>query len=198
LGALVYQIFPKCFRIKAMKKKIKAVDKIIKDTNEEKTLLEWEASERAFKKRDKDFWITAIAILVLFSVVLFFIKEFFLIVALVSVLFLYYVLSTVPPQIAKYKITNRGISFGDSKYSWDILLRFWFRKSLDTELLEFETNLRLPRQISFVIKEEDKDKLKEIILKKLPLVESSPNFVDKLSKWWNDKMPWEKREKKEK
>ena len=181
-----------------MKKKIKAVDKIIKDTNEEKTLLEWEASERAFKKRDKDFWITAIAILVLFSVVLFFIKEFFLIVALVSVLFLYYVLSTVPPQIAKYKITNRGISFGDSKYSWDILLRFWFRKSLDTELLEFETNLRLPRQISFVIKEEDKDKLKEIILKKLPLVESSPNFVDKLSKWWNDKMPWEKREKKEK
>jgi len=32
-------------------------------------------------------------------------------------------------------------------------------------------------------------------LKKLPLVESSPNFVDKLAKWWSDKMPWEKREK---
>ena len=178
-----------------MKKKVKAVDKIIKDINEEKTLFEWEAPERAFKKRNKDFWITAISILVLFSVVLFFVKEFFLIVALVSVLFLYYVLSTVPPQIAKYKITNRGIDFGDSKYSWDILLRFWFKKSLDTELLEFETNLRLPRQISLVINEADKEKIKEIVLKKLPLVESSPNFVDKMAKWWTDKMPWEKREK---
>jgi predicted histidine transporter YuiF (NhaC family) len=116
------------------------VDNIIKNTNEEKTLFEWEAPERSFKKRDKDFWITAIAILVLFSVVLVFIKEFFLIVALVSVLFLYYVLSTVPPQNIKNKITNRGIHFGDSKYGWDLLLRFWFKKSLNSELLEFETD----------------------------------------------------------
>ncbi|MDD4382996.1 MAG: hypothetical protein PHD49_02560 [Candidatus Shapirobacteria bacterium] len=177
------------------KKAVSKVDKAIKDINEEKTLFKWTAAERAFKKRDKDFWITAISILVLFSVVLIFIEEFFLIVALVSVLFLYYVLSTVPPQEVKYKITNRGIHFGDSKYSWDILLRFWFRKSLNVELLEFETNLRVPRQISFVIKESDKEEIKKIVLKKLPLVESSPNFVDKLAKWWNDKMPWEKREK---
>ncbi|MDD4135777.1 MAG: hypothetical protein PHN66_01760 [Candidatus Shapirobacteria bacterium] len=177
------------------KKAVSRVDKAIKDTNEEKTLFKWTAPERAFKKRDKDFWITAISILVLFSVVLFFIEEFFLIVALVSVLFLYYVLSTVPPQEVEYKITNREIHFGDSKYSWDILLRFWFRKSLNVELLEFETNLRIPRQISLVINESDKEEIKKIVLKKLPLVESSPNFVDKLAKWWNDKMPWEKREK---
>lgn len=174
---------------------VKTVDKAIKNTNEEKTLFEWTAPERAFKKRDKDFWITAVSILVLFSVVLAFIQEFYLIVALVSVLFLYYVLSTVPPQNIKYKITNRGVNFGDSKYSWKILLRFWFRKSLDTELLEFETNLRIPRQISLVINQADKDQIKQVVLKKLPLVESSPNFVDKLSKWWVEKMPWEKREK---
>lgn len=171
------------------------IEKTIKDTNEEKTLFEWEAPERSFKKRDKDFWITVVAILVLFSVVLVFIKEFFLIVALVSVLFLYYVLSTVPPENVKYKITNRAIHFGDSQYNWNVLLRFWFRKSLNSELLEFETNLRIPRQISFVIKEEDKPKIKEIILKKLPLVESSPNFVDNMSKWFSDRMPLEKREK---
>jgi hypothetical protein len=171
------------------------VDNIIKNTNEEKTLFEWEAPERSFKKRDKDFWITAIAILVLFSVVLVFIKEFFLIVALVSVLFLYYVLSTVPPQNIKNKITNRGIHFGDSKYGWDLLLRFWFKKSLNSELLEFETNLRIPRQISLVINEADKEKIKEVVLKKLPLVESSPNFVDNLTKWFADRLPLEKREK---
>jgi len=171
------------------------VDKIIKNTNEEKTLFEWEAPERSFKKRDKDFWITAIAILVLFSVVLVFIKEFFLIVALVSVLFLYYVLSTVPPQNIKNKITNRGISFGEAKYGWDLLIRFWFKKNLNSELLEFETNLRIPRQISLVINEADKEKIKGIVLKKIPLVESSPNFVDKLTKKVGDMLPLEKREK---
>jgi hypothetical protein len=171
------------------------VDKAIKNTNEEKVLFEWEAPERSFKKRDKDFWITVVAILVLFSVVLFFIKEFFLIVALTSVLFLYYVLSTVPPGKIKNKITNRGIHFGDVKYGWNLLLRFWFKKSLDSHLLEFETNLRIPRQISLVINIDDKKKIKDIVLKKLPLVESSPNFVDKLTKWFGDRLPLEKREK---
>jgi len=171
------------------------VDKIIKNTNEEKILFQWEAPERSFKKRDKDFWITAIAILVLFSVVLIFIKEFFLVVALVSVLFLYYVLATVPPSKIKNKITNRGVYFGEAKYSWNLLLRFWFKKSLNSELLEFETNLRVPRQISLVINEEDKEKIKEVILRKLPLIESSPNFVDKMTKWFGDRLPLEKREK---
>lgn len=181
-----------------MKKKIKKVSKvdtIMKDTNEEKSLFEWEAPERSFKKRDKDFWITAIAILVLFSVILIFIKEFFLVGALMSVLFVYYVLSTVPPQKIKNKITNRGVYFGETKYGWDILLRFWFKKSLNSDLLEFETNLRLPRQISLVINETDQDKIKEILLKKLPLLESSPTSMDKMAKWWSDRMPWEKREK---
>ena len=187
--------------IMLMKKKIKkvkkvdAVNDVFKDTNEEKTLFEWEAPERSFKHRDKDFWITAIAIFVLFAVILIFIKEFFLIAALMSVLFMYYVLSTVPPQNISNKITNRGVYFGKAKYSWDLLLRFWFKKSLNSDLLEFETNLRIPRQISLVINKDDEAKIKELLLKKMPLVESQPNFVDKMTKWFNDRMPWEKREK---
>ena len=168
------------------------------DLNEEKVLFEWEAAERSFKKRDKDFWITAIAILVLVGIILFFIKEFFLIVTLVSVLFLYYVLSTVPPLYVKNKITNRAIYFGDLRYEWDLLRRFWFKNSLNSELLEFETILRFPRQVSLVIRPEDKEKLKEIVIKKLPLIESSPGFIDKLTKWFADRLPLEKRESEKK
>ena len=165
------------------------------DWNDEKVRFEWEAAERSYKKRDKDFWVTVISILVLTSVILFFVKEFFLIVALVSALFLYYVLSTVPPQEIKYKITNRGIYFGETRYEWDLLSRFWFAKSLDSEMIHFETILRFPRQISLVIKAEDKDKIKEIVVKKLPLIEESPNFVDKLTKKMVKMVPLEKREK---
>jgi Ca2+/Na+ antiporter len=162
---------------------------------EERTLFEWEAAERSFKKRDKDFWITVLAILILVGVILFFIKEFFLIIALISVLFLYYVLSTVPPQKIKNKITNRAIYFGELRYEWNLLLRFWFKDSLDSHLMEFETNLRFPRQVSMVINFEDKEKLKEIVIKKIPLIESSPTFVDKLTKWFGDRLPLEKRDK---
>ena len=168
------------------------------DWNDEKVRFEWEASERSYKKRDKDFWITVISILVLTSVILFFVKEFFLIIALISALFLYYVLSTVPPEKIKYKITNRGIYFGETRYEWELLSRFWFGKSLDSEMIHFETNLRFPAQISLVINPEDKEKIKEIVVKKLPLIEESPKFVDKLTKKVISMVPLEKREKEDK
>src|SRR4030043_375499 len=152
------------------------------ELNEEKFLFEWEAPERTFQRRDRDFWITAIAILALVSVIFIFIKEFFLVIALGSVLFLYYVLSTVPPGNVKNKISNRGIYFGEARYGWDILERFWFKKSLSYELLLIETRLKFPRQISLVINPADKERIKGIITKRITRLEDSPSTVDKLAK----------------
>jgi hypothetical protein len=166
--------------------------------NEEKVLFEWEAAERSYQKRDRDFWITAISILVLVSVILIFIKEFFLILALVSVLFLYYVLSTVPPSKAKYKITNWGIYFGEARYAWDNFEKFWFGKSLGSDMINFGTVLRFPRSVSLVINPNDQEKLKEIVVKKIPLIENSPTFVDKLTKWAGERLPLEDRPHEEK
>lgn len=166
---------------------------VVIDFNEEKVLFEWEAPERSFQKRDKDFWITVIAILVLVSVILIFIKEFFLIIALVSILFLYYVLSTVPPALVTNKITNRGIYFGSLRYKWDQLVRFNFKKSLSSEAIQFETGLRFPRQVSLVINPEEKEKIKNIVIKRIPLMDTSPTFVDKLTKWFANRLPLEKK-----
>ena len=169
-------------------------DKNDLDWNDEKIKFEWIAPERAYQKKNKDFWITVISILVLVSVILFFVKEFFLIISLISALFLYYVLSTVPPQDIKYKLTNRGVYFGENRYEWDMFTRFWFKTSLSNEMIHFETILRFPQQISLVINKEDKEKIKELVVKKLPLIDESPNFVDKLTKWGISKLPLEKKE----
>ncbi|MGI5840941.1 MAG: DUF5673 domain-containing protein [Patescibacteria group bacterium] len=181
-----------------MADKVKGVpdktDKVLEDLNEEVVLHEWEAYEREYKTRDKDFWITAIAILVIVSVIFLLLKEFFLVMALGSVLFLYYVLSTVPPEKVRNKITNRGVYFGDLLYTWDQLVRFWFRTSLGTEVMLLETNLKFPPQISLVIDAGDKEKIKKIVVKKIPLIESSPNFVDKANKWFGERLPLENRE----
>jgi predicted membrane protein len=167
----------------------------IEDLNEERQLFEWTGPERSFNRRDRDFWITAIAILVLFAVILIFIKEFFLILTLFSVLFLYYVLSTVPPENIKSKITNRGLYFGEAFYPWTDLYRFWFKKSLSSQTLAIETKLRFPREIDLVIDPKDQEKIKEVMIKRIPHIEESPTFVDKLTKWFANHLPLEKRDK---
>jgi len=165
------------------------------DLREEKVLFEWTAVERAFQRRNRDFWITAVAILVLVGVILIFIKEFFLIIALGSILFLYYVMSTVEPANIKNKLTNRRVYFGEARYEWIDLRRFWFKKSLSSQMLAIETNLRFPRQIALVIKSEDQEKIKEIVIKRIPLLEESPTFVDRLAKKMATMLPLEDRKK---
>ena len=170
----------------------------VNDLYEEKVLFEWEAPERAYQKKGKDFWVTSVAILILVSVILIFINEFFLIMALISVLFVYYALSSVPPGMVKNKLTNRAVYFGELRYEWTGLQNFWFKKSLSNQTINFDTMLRFPRMVSLVIDPQDQEKLKEIALKRIPLLENSPTFVDKLTKWFADRLPLEDRKEDKK
>ncbi len=174
-----------------VKKNIDPIEEKLQDVNEEKTLFEWTAPERSFQRKDRDFWITAIAILVLVSIILFFVNEFPLILSLIAVMFLYYALSTVPPGMVNNKLTNRGIYFGDLRYEWALLNRFWFKKSLSSLTVAFETNLRFPRQVTMVIDPKDQEKIKEIVLKIIPMLDESPTLVDKITKWFADRLPLE-------
>jgi hypothetical protein len=118
--------------------------------------------------------------------------------ALISVLFVYYALSAVPPSVVKNKITNRGVYFGELRYEWATLKKFWFKKSMSSETINFETDLRFPRMVSLVINPKDIEKLKEIVIKRIPLLEDSPTFVDRLTKWFATRLPLEDREKDKK
>jgi len=176
-----------------MKKDMKHKDKseMVMDMNIEKDLYEWVQMDRPFKKRDREFWLTAIAILVLISIIFIYLKEFLLVVALFSALFLYYTLSTIEPNKIKYRITNRGIYWGDSRMEWGMLRRFWIKPSLDSEVINFETNLRFPRQVAVIINPEDREKIKNIIARRIPCLEESPQLTDKVTNWFGKKFPLE-------
>jgi len=161
------------------------------DNNLEKSLFEWEQAERPYKKRDKNYWVTTIVILILVSVIFFYMKEFLLIVALFSGLFLYYSMSAITPQNISYKITNRGVYYGGSRIEWALLNRFWIKQNMDSCVIYFDTNLRFPRQISVIINEKDTETLKKIISRRIPMLEDSPEFVDKVTKWVGKKFPLE-------
>ena len=131
-------------------------DGMVMDMNIEKDIFAWTQMERPFKRRTREFWLTAIAILVLVSVIFIFIKEFMLVVALLSILFLYYTMSTVEPSTIRYRITNRGIYWGDSRIEWGLLKRFWIKPNLDSEAVFFETYLKKLKNPKYILNNIDK------------------------------------------
>ncbi|KKP31069.1 MAG: hypothetical protein UR20_C0044G0007, partial [Candidatus Woesebacteria bacterium GW2011_GWE2_31_6] len=75
----------------------------------EKDLVTWTAPGRPFKRRDKQFYLTTISIVGLVSLIIFLAEGAMPVILIISLVFLYYVMSTVPPENIEYKITNKGV-----------------------------------------------------------------------------------------
>src|SRR3989344_3227255 len=130
----------------------------------EEVVLSWNAPARPFKKRDKEFYTTVIAIAVLVGLILFFVEGPLPVAGVMAVVFLVYVLSTVPPEEVECKITNKGVFFADKKYPWDTMTRFWFASRFGANLLILET-VNFPGRVEMVIKEEDRENIRQEIEK---------------------------------
>ncbi len=158
---------------------------------EEKTIHSWKTLARPYQKKDREFWTTILATLGLVCLILFFVKEWFLIAAFLGLVFLYYVLTTVEPEEVAYKITNKGVYFpgGEQRVDWEVLSLFWISEKWGYKILNLETKLNFPRVIHLVIKKEEEQKIKEIVLKYVTETEIKINFVDKLSNWITRQLP---------
>lgn len=154
----------------------------------EKDLFTWTAPARPFKRRNREFWVTVISIASITSIVLFLAEGVMPVILVVSLLFLFYVLTTVEPEKIEYKITNYGIKIADKKTEWNLINRFWFSKRFDDTLLVFETRT-LTGRLEFVILPYDKDKIKSFLSKYVREEESAPSRLDKLANWLSKKLP---------
>jgi len=160
-----------------------------------KTLLSWEAPERVFKKRNKEFWTTVLSIALLISVILFFAKEYLLIATIFALIFLSYVLSTNPPQTTKYKITNQGVFRGADKYEWRTLWRFWFQEKEGQTILNIDTRLAFPKRLILLLGNQDKKKVRQTLEDFIPYEEVGPDFIEKSAHWLAKTFPLESKEK---
>lgn len=167
-------------------------------SKELKVIYSWFAPSRLFKRRDREFWTTVLAIVFLIGLILFFVKEWFLIAAIIALTFVYYVLSTVQPEDMEYKITNRGLVYVGQTYPWENLVRFWFSEKYGQKIVNFELKGGLPGRIIFLLGKEDEKKIKEILLKYLVEDEPEPTFLDKASDWLQKKVPLESEGKENK
>ncbi len=154
----------------------------------EKDLVTWMAPSRPFKRRDRQFYVTTFAIAGIVSLVLFLAEGIMPVLLIISLVFLYYVLSTVEPENIEYKITSKGVKVAGKLTPWGLFDRFWFGKRFDSDLLILET-LTLPGRVEMVIKPDVKDSLKKEISAFISYKEVPPSGLDKLTGWFVGKLP---------
>ncbi len=157
----------------------------------EGTVFSWKAPIRPFKRRDREFWITTIVIAVIFGLILFLIEGVMPVILIVSIIFLFYVLSTVEPEEIDYKITNKGIKIVNRTTLWELLTRYWFSKRYNSKLLIFEM-ITLPGRLELVIHEKDKESLKKHLNKYVVEEEVPPSNLDRTANWLSKKFPGNK------
>ena len=107
---------------------------------------------------------------------------------IISLVFLFYVLSTVEPENINYKITTYGVKIADRLTSWNSMRRFWFTNRFDTTLLVVET-FTLPGRLEIVTTPQIKEQIEADMKKFLVHEEAPPSFLDKSANWFAKKLP---------
>lgn len=155
-------------------------------------LLHWKSPVRPFCKRSREYYTTMAALVFLLSVILFLIQNWLLILALWSVAFVAYVLSTVPPEKVEHSITTFGVETAGHLYPWWQLQEFWFEEKLGSQLLTIQTYLSFPGRLHIVIEEVDRHQIKDKLQQYLPYrKQATRNFIDKVANWISKKIPLE-------
>ncbi len=150
-----------------------------------RTLLEWDAPARPYKKPHSSYYRTIAIIVILVILVALFMREFILIGVILSFCFVIYVLGFVPPEDVKYKISTQGITIGEHFYFWSDLESFWFTKKGDSTLLNVLTHLRFPAQLIIMLGSLEENQVKDTLGKYLPYHEIAPqSFIDK----WGERL----------
>jgi len=157
----------------------------------ERDLVNWTAPARPFKRRDRRFYVTTFSIAGIIGLILFLAEGFMPVLLVISIVFLYYVLSTVEPENIEYKVTNLGIKVAGSLTRWNQFRRFWFTRRFDNNLLVLET-ISLPGRMEVVVAPEIMEKLKKEISEFVPFEEIPASGVDNFIDWISKKLPGNK------
>jgi len=161
------------------------------EEKEELVYASWSSPSRLFKRRDREFFVNILAIVFLLSVILVFIREFVLIATVLSIVFLIYVLSTVPPEEVNHRLTNLGIESAGHFYRWEEFADFWFEEQWGQTMLVLRSFVQ-PR-IIILLGAQKKESIREAVARHIPYREEPDrNWVDNAAKWISEKIPLEK------
>jgi len=174
---------------------VNAASKPVKEEipHEDNVLLEWVAPSRPFKRQSQEFYRTALAVVFLIVVILFFVREFMLIFVILSILFVVYALFSVPPEHIKNKITSLGVQTDEHFHKWNELVEFWFDEKYGSKMVVIRTYLGFPALLQLLLGNTSPEAVKKLLVEKLPYKEKPERtFLDKAGDWITTKIPLER------
>jgi hypothetical protein len=159
---------------------------------EEPESIEWTAPGRPFQKRTKQFYLTALLIMLLLEIILFLFSQYLLMVVVVSLVFVSFALATVPPKDFHYRISTEGIMIEDRFFLWKELYDFYFKKVDGAETVHLHTVAYLPGELILTLGDMDKNEVKKALFPYLPFREYvKPTFMEKSGEWLAKNFPLE-------
>jgi len=159
---------------------------------EETAPLEWTAPGRPFQKRTKQFYLTALLIMLLLEIILFLFSQYLLMVVIVSLVFVGFALASVPPKDFNYRISTEGIMIEDRFFLWKELYDFYFKKVDGVETVHVRTVAYLPGELILTLGNLEKDEVKKALFPYLPFREYvKPSFMEKSGDWLSKNFPLE-------
>jgi hypothetical protein len=153
----------------------------------EKDLFTWSAPSRPFIQKNREFWVRVVAISSIFGFIIFIVEGAMPVILMISVIFLFYVLSTVKPENIEYKITNLGVKIGGVTNHWEYARRFWFSKRGNDQILVLDVP-SLSGRLELVFNAKDKDQIRQALKKYIPEETALQTTYDKASEWVDSKL----------
>lgn len=163
----------------------------VSESREEEVFLAWNSPSRLFKRRDRAYFTNIGAIVFLLTIILVFAREFVLIAAVLSIVFLIYVLSTVPPEEVSHRITNLGIESSGHFYRWEEVIDFWLEEQWGQNMVVLRPYFS-PR-VFVLLGNEKPEKVRDLMAKHIPFrTEPERTWSDNAASWLSKKIPLEK------
>lgn len=151
----------------------------------------WAAPIRAYKKQTAGVLRFYAAVAVLLSLIVFFFREYILIVPIWTIMFLVYALTITPPENTNHAITKFGIHTARQIYPWESLSHFYFIKKFDYDIVVVFTHMTFTHPLYLVVPD---TRTKNQVLQHLShhlIYQESPNktLTDKMAEWLTTLMP---------
>lgn len=148
--------------------------------NENKTLMEWEASEYIHHKKNPAWYLGFAVFTITVMLVMYLLLRDLISVAVVALMSAALVIfAQRPPKTLRYAITELGIEIGDSKYPYESFKSFSVVNNHGIQSIVIDPMHRYLPPITIYFEPDDGEKIFEILSNQLPYVEYKPDFVDR-------------------
>ena len=153
-------------------------------------LLSWKAPLRAYKKRAGVILRFYIAVALLLSVVVLLFGDKILIVPILTLFFLFYVLTITPPPIVENRITLFGIDSAGITLRWETLSHFYYTTKFGFTILTVVSHLPISYHLFLIVPADVKSQVTHLLSEHLVFMEKPHRGItDRMVDWLSNLVP---------